>query len=405
MGSAMAVSIIRTGFIFLEGLIFLVLKCLWPGDNLSFFLVQTRRNDDGDGDGNWKWWVNYWCIQVFASRILWFVFWLTKAEWFTSVVDSPLLDVSLSRSWFFSVLFSTRKKKVISTLRLFGLRKRTNVENKNVRWQWKMVGFYVFVSHVLDHLKNSLGKIVAPRTTQSKSGVEVDLSRWKKSKGTRVEDWDWPFRGFRTYKSRFECVWILSVCEWVRRRFAWIVVDVAWSAKSDRIQIWSCVRLTFVFPSSRCRDKCFAQICWSPSKERIRVFFQQCNQSNVWGVCGFFGRQDWVGWMGGISRRSGRQIWKHGTICALLVVQSRWKESLFVSCQKVRQNHQFLFLFAGNCPILFHVAPWLPFDPNNEQQLERKRHIGNDLVVIVFQESSEETFKWDQKDFVWVPCF
>jgi hypothetical protein len=59
----------------------------------------------------------------------------------------------------------------------------------------------------------------------------------------------------------------------------------------------------------------------------------------------------------------------------------------------VRQNHQFLFLFAGNCPILFHVAPWLPFDPNNEQQLERKRHIGNDLVVIVFQESSEETFK------------
>jgi hypothetical protein len=28
MGSAMAVSIIRTGFIFLEGLIFLVLKCL-----------------------------------------------------------------------------------------------------------------------------------------------------------------------------------------------------------------------------------------------------------------------------------------------------------------------------------------------------------------------------------------
>lgn len=34
----------------------------------------------------------------------------------------------------------------------------------------------------------------------------------------------------------------------------------------------------------------------------------------------------------------------------------------------------------------FHVSSLLPFTPNNRQQLLRKRHIGNDIVTIVFQE-------------------
>eukprot|EP01094_Clydonella_sp_ATCC50884_P020220 TRINITY_DN4154_c0_g1_i4.p1 TRINITY_DN4154_c0_g1~~TRINITY_DN4154_c0_g1_i4.p1 ORF type:complete len:720 (+),score=192.90 TRINITY_DN4154_c0_g1_i4:223-2382(+) len=37
-------------------------------------------------------------------------------------------------------------------------------------------------------------------------------------------------------------------------------------------------------------------------------------------------------------------------------------------------------------PIMFHVSTLLPYQPNKDQQLERKRHIGNDVVVIVFQE-------------------
>ncbi|XP_066594298.1 signal-induced proliferation-associated 1-like protein 1 [Prorops nasuta] len=36
--------------------------------------------------------------------------------------------------------------------------------------------------------------------------------------------------------------------------------------------------------------------------------------------------------------------------------------------------------------ITFHVSTMLPFTPNNRQQLLRKRHIGNDIVTIVFQE-------------------
>ncbi|KAJ3036781.1 hypothetical protein HDV00_002393 [Rhizophlyctis rosea] len=37
--------------------------------------------------------------------------------------------------------------------------------------------------------------------------------------------------------------------------------------------------------------------------------------------------------------------------------------------------------------IMFHVSTLLPFIQGDRQQLERKRHIGNDIVVIVFQES------------------
>ncbi|XP_065321542.1 uncharacterized protein LOC135928988 isoform X3 [Gordionus sp. m RMFG-2023] len=36
--------------------------------------------------------------------------------------------------------------------------------------------------------------------------------------------------------------------------------------------------------------------------------------------------------------------------------------------------------------VMFHVSTLLPFTPNNRQQLPRKRHIGNDVVTIVFQD-------------------
>ncbi|CAO1370051.1 unnamed protein product [Diamesa tonsa] len=39
-----------------------------------------------------------------------------------------------------------------------------------------------------------------------------------------------------------------------------------------------------------------------------------------------------------------------------------------------------------DCEVMFHVSTMLPFTPNNHQQLLRKRHIGNDIVTIVFQE-------------------
>ncbi|XP_075048314.1 signal-induced proliferation-associated 1-like protein 1 isoform X2 [Mixophyes fleayi] len=42
--------------------------------------------------------------------------------------------------------------------------------------------------------------------------------------------------------------------------------------------------------------------------------------------------------------------------------------------------------------IMFHVSTMLPYTPNNKQQLLRKRHIGNDIVTIVFQEHGAQPF-------------
>lgn len=38
--------------------------------------------------------------------------------------------------------------------------------------------------------------------------------------------------------------------------------------------------------------------------------------------------------------------------------------------------------------IMFHVSTLLPYTESDPQQLQRKRHIGNDIVAIVFQESN-----------------
>ncbi|XP_055302880.1 rap1 GTPase-activating protein 1 isoform X7 [Sitodiplosis mosellana] len=38
--------------------------------------------------------------------------------------------------------------------------------------------------------------------------------------------------------------------------------------------------------------------------------------------------------------------------------------------------------------VMFHVSTMLPFTEGDSQQLQRKRHIGNDIVAIVFQESN-----------------
>ncbi|XP_074965181.1 rap1 GTPase-activating protein 1-like isoform X18 [Phalacrocorax aristotelis] len=43
--------------------------------------------------------------------------------------------------------------------------------------------------------------------------------------------------------------------------------------------------------------------------------------------------------------------------------------------------------FRGN-EIMFHVSTKLPFTEGDSQQLQRKRHIGNDIVAIIFQDES-----------------
>ncbi|XP_043354703.1 GTPase-activating Rap/Ran-GAP domain-like protein 3 isoform X4 [Dermochelys coriacea] len=47
-------------------------------------------------------------------------------------------------------------------------------------------------------------------------------------------------------------------------------------------------------------------------------------------------------------------------------------------------------LYQGH-EIMFHVSTMLPYSKENKQQVERKRHIGNDIVTIVFQEGEESS--------------
>ncbi len=38
--------------------------------------------------------------------------------------------------------------------------------------------------------------------------------------------------------------------------------------------------------------------------------------------------------------------------------------------------------------VMFHVSTMLPHTAGDEQQVEKKRHIGNDVTAIVFKEGS-----------------
>ncbi|KAG7303979.1 hypothetical protein JYU34_010899 [Plutella xylostella] len=50
-------------------------------------------------------------------------------------------------------------------------------------------------------------------------------------------------------------------------------------------------------------------------------------------------------------------------------------------------SHSIYTMHQGH-EIMFHVSTMLPFSKDNKQQLERKRHIGNDIVNVVFTDDS-----------------
>ena len=53
--------------------------------------------------------------------------------------------------------------------------------------------------------------------------------------------------------------------------------------------------------------------------------------------------------------------------------------------------------FANGFDLMFHVAPLLPLLENDEQGLERKRHVGNDVVVLIFKEQEDEEDTFDPR--------
>lgn len=45
-----------------------------------------------------------------------------------------------------------------------------------------------------------------------------------------------------------------------------------------------------------------------------------------------------------------------------------------------------------NIEIMFHVSTLLPHEKHDPQKLQRKRHIGNDIVCVVFLEADNTRF-------------
>lgn len=43
----------------------------------------------------------------------------------------------------------------------------------------------------------------------------------------------------------------------------------------------------------------------------------------------------------------------------------------------------------NNYEIMYHVTTYLPFQEEDVQRVERKRHLGNDVVNIIFNDSNQ----------------
>ena len=54
-------------------------------------------------------------------------------------------------------------------------------------------------------------------------------------------------------------------------------------------------------------------------------------------------------------------------------------------------THSWYTCFLGS-EVMFHVAHEIPYTEGDEQQVERKRHVGNDIVVLVYREPGAPQF-------------
>ena len=55
-------------------------------------------------------------------------------------------------------------------------------------------------------------------------------------------------------------------------------------------------------------------------------------------------------------------------------------------------THSIYTEYADWAQVMYHVSTLLPYTSTNKQQLQRKRHIGNDIVTVVFQEANAAPF-------------
>lgn len=101
--------------------------------------------------------------------------------------------------------------------------------------------------------------------------------------------------------------------------------------------------------------------------------------------------QGWAGYRGGLDVRS-----TYSSCCScheLHFIVSRTGRSRhpFLQTDGATGTHSVHTVEYGK-EIMFHVSTLLPYSRENRQQLERKRHLGNDICNIVFYDGPSEAF-------------
>jgi hypothetical protein len=122
------------------------------------------------------------------------------------------------------------------------------------------------------------------------------------------------------------------------------------------------------------------------------MWYRNSGTDDLWEFMDFLGTKialkDWRNFRGGLDIKTDfTGAHSYYTQVQFLLPLSFY----FIYRRSVRFNI-FLLIFAQHrgFEIMFHVAPLLPFNPNDEQQLERKRHLGNDVVMVLFVDNTEE---------------
>lgn len=132
-----------------------------------------------------------------------------------------------------------------------------------------------------------------------------------------------------------------------------------------------------LFTYNRCK---FGLVYCAPGQSDERSFLaNETGSADFDEFCEFIGEKvpllDFPGFSGGLSKTS--------NLSGTHTIYTRYGST--VESQEIE--------------IVFHVSTMLPNNPNDPQKIEKKRHIGNDFVVLLFKECADENDVVDVSSF------
>ena len=133
-----------------------------------------------------------------------------------------------------------------------------------------------------------------------------------------------------------------------------------------------------LFTYNRCK---FGLVYCAPGQDSERSFLaNESGSADFDEFCEFIGEkitlQDFPGYSGGLSKMSGLS----------------GEHTIYTKYGSAAEEQEI--------EIVFHVSTMLPNNPNDPQKIEKKRHIGNDFIVLLFKEANDENDVIDVSTFL-----